>query len=718
MQTAAEISNTTLSMTHLIQSISKKADFMKLHCAHHQQGPGKGKNVDTVDEALAVTSLSGNCDRQRKHHPGNCHNCGKAGHWARDCRTPKKEESVNTQSGQASPTTSTPKPDNKPVGLANTVAYMDNEGDGFWMVEVADEEVAPVHIVSAEPDLILYTPDDFEDPPANFDSLEEPFWGDNSEKWPGMEGGKWDLKEVADTDEEGAKVVSTPTCENNCSEPSAQLKGEKMKELTFGSEQPVAPTTPTTSHKATPAGPTPMQSTMPRHESLPTSALLQLQQSACMWSPPCTKHNMQAHKGIAPMHSLQSPNSPAKDAEGAGGAQATAVGIPEPPGDTDEAGGAWGSIVNMPKPPEDAEESGGACATVVSMPEPPEDPEGLKNTLMAETVDAEALEAHTPTEDKHTACPVAQVPSQLRSVDLDNLAVPVACLASSCTVIPMEISPQFRFQQIGIGDVHLNDVLNKSEAVLSTQHQFSHKSHDLGTHILHPVKVNTLCGLKPSGHLWQQQIESQSFPFIRVQQVTTVPGPYPQVVLLQTEPELSSHQSTSHLDSSPAIFLTPHTLMPKDDLVIPSLSIGHRATQISSGNGIDHRHKPTARLTPHPFACPEHPLYHIHIDAPLHWTCWVTDQCALCPARHLANDTPADTTIKALALCKSSISLSALDHAQNEGECCVQHGKHPRATCYYTPLTVYYTPYHFPMTASCKHSLSSNPSLPDFLFCS
>jgi Zinc knuckle len=204
MQTAAEISNTTLSMTRLIQSISEEADCIKLHHTHHQQGPGKGKNVDTVDEALAVTSSSGNHDGQRKRRPGNCHNCGKAGHWARECRAPKKEESANTQSGQASLTTSTPKPNNKPVGLANTVAYMDNEGDGFWMVKEADKEVAPAHIVSVEPDPILHAPDDLEDPPANFDSLEEPYWGDDSEDWSGAEGGEWDLKEVANMNEEGA----------------------------------------------------------------------------------------------------------------------------------------------------------------------------------------------------------------------------------------------------------------------------------------------------------------------------------------------------------------------------------------------------------------------------------------------------------------------------------------------------------------------------------
>jgi hypothetical protein len=588
MQAAAEISNTTLSMTHLIQSISEEADHMKLHHAYHQQGPGKGKNVDTTDEALTITSLSGSCDTQRKRCPGNCHNCGKAGHWARKCHTPKKDKSTDMQLGQVSPTTSTPKPDNKPIGSANTVAYMDNKGDGFWMVEEADKEVAPAHTVSMEPDPILHAPDNLEVPPANFDSLEEPFWGDDSKDWLGVEGGEWDLEEVANKDKEGAEAAITPAaCENNCSKPSAQLEGEKTMRLTIGSEQHAALTTPTTLHEATPAGPTPIQSTTPGHESLPASTLLQPQRSACVQNPPCIVHNLQANKGITPMCDLQSPDPPAEDAKGAGGAYATAVGVPKPPGDAEEAGGVLAAIVKMPKPPEEAEEAGGACATIADMPELPKDPEGPKHVLMAETVDTEALEASTPTEDKHTACPVAQVPSQPRSLNLDDLAVPVTCLASSCTVIPMEISPQFGFQQIGIGDIYSNDILKKSEAVLSMQHKFSHKSHDLGTCILCTVKVNVL-HVQPHGRLPHQQIQSHPCPFIRVQQVPTGPGPHPQVVLLQTEPEMFTHQSVSHLDSSPQIFLTPPILMHKDDPVVPSPSTGHRATPIPSGNNHHH----------------------------------------------------------------------------------------------------------------------------------
>jgi hypothetical protein len=211
----------------------------------------------------------------------------------------------------------------------------------------------------------------------------------------------------------------------------------------------------------------------------------------------------------------------------------------------------------------------------------------------------------------------------------------------------------------------LDDVLNKSEAALSTQHQFSHKSHDPGTRVLCMVKVNalSLCGLKLHGHYWHQQIKSQFPPSIQVQQVSAGPGPYPQVVLLQTEPEPFTHQSTSHLDSS-QIFST-HIPMPKDNPVVLSSSIDHGATQISSGNnpyhGCEATARPYARLTPHPLACPELHSYHVHIDVPLHQTHWVAEQCALCTAHRLANDMPADTTTEALALCKSSILLPAVD---------------------------------------------------------
>jgi hypothetical protein len=143
-----------------------------------------------------------------------------------------------------------------------------------------------------------------------------------------------------------------------------------------------------------------------------------------------------------PTHGLQSPNldSP-EDGEGAGGVYATTVSMPEPPGDTEKAGGVPATVVEMPKPPEEVEEAGGAHAAIVSMPKPPEDPEGPKNMPTAKKVDTEALEAYTPTKAQYTACPVAQDFSQIGGINLEDPAVPVACLVSSCTAILMANSP-------------------------------------------------------------------------------------------------------------------------------------------------------------------------------------------------------------------------------------------------------------------------------------
>ena len=86
---------------------------------------------------------------------GKCHNCGKPGHWAKECRSPKtdKEEGTGTQATQAQSTST--KPENKPVGSANII--YDIKGDGFWMA--TDEAIDCTHLVRMEPDPMLDAPD-------------------------------------------------------------------------------------------------------------------------------------------------------------------------------------------------------------------------------------------------------------------------------------------------------------------------------------------------------------------------------------------------------------------------------------------------------------------------------------------------------------------------------------------------------------------------------
>ena len=152
-------SATSINIDALINQINKEAECLKSRCTHGNSGQG-GKKEGTADEALAATSLDRGKKKRRK---GNCHNCGKAGHWARECHSTKKEkdESAATPAMQTSSTIYKPK--NKPVGSANAITAHNYEGDGFWMAE--EEAVNPAPIVSAEPDPMLGAPNNFEDAP-------------------------------------------------------------------------------------------------------------------------------------------------------------------------------------------------------------------------------------------------------------------------------------------------------------------------------------------------------------------------------------------------------------------------------------------------------------------------------------------------------------------------------------------------------------------------
>jgi hypothetical protein len=62
-----------------------------------------GKKDSTTDKALLAMASDEGRPRCRR---GKCHNCGRFGHWAKECRSPKKdkEESAGTQAAQASST--------------------------------------------------------------------------------------------------------------------------------------------------------------------------------------------------------------------------------------------------------------------------------------------------------------------------------------------------------------------------------------------------------------------------------------------------------------------------------------------------------------------------------------------------------------------------------------------------------------------------------------
>ncbi len=138
LEELAHFTSTVLSSTHLvhhvttvytetlIEHICKEADWIKssrpkMHPNSNQSG---ARTQATRDEALAATGSEGS----KRHHKGKCHNCGKPGHWARECRSPKKEEKPGNEA---------PKLETKPVGSANAVATHDEDVDKCWVVDFA-----------------------------------------------------------------------------------------------------------------------------------------------------------------------------------------------------------------------------------------------------------------------------------------------------------------------------------------------------------------------------------------------------------------------------------------------------------------------------------------------------------------------------------------------------------------------------------------------------
>jgi hypothetical protein len=156
--TNVQITSHVIDTETLINSICEEFEWLKNCCACNQQRQGGNKKDRQVNEALAATRSERSC---QKRCLGNCHNCGKPGHWACKCRKPKKKKDSDTDSSkQNESTTSSAKTENKPVGLANAVVEHNFKGNGFWMAE--EEAVAPALHIRVDLDPCLGDPDDLE----------------------------------------------------------------------------------------------------------------------------------------------------------------------------------------------------------------------------------------------------------------------------------------------------------------------------------------------------------------------------------------------------------------------------------------------------------------------------------------------------------------------------------------------------------------------------
>jgi hypothetical protein len=117
----------------LIDHICKEADRLKNHHAKSQSKDPGAKSLATSDDTLAATGSGG----KKKRCKGDCHNCGKAGHWARDYRSPKKEKPAE-DTAKAGKTDKAQKSEMKPVGLVNAVVTQDEAIEGkCWAVELS-----------------------------------------------------------------------------------------------------------------------------------------------------------------------------------------------------------------------------------------------------------------------------------------------------------------------------------------------------------------------------------------------------------------------------------------------------------------------------------------------------------------------------------------------------------------------------------------------------
>jgi hypothetical protein len=83
----------TLNTDTLINSVIEESECLKNQCVHSQRGQGEKKEEELTNEALTAMGSKGS---RRRCCKGNCHSCGKPGHWACQCCVlePRREPSA------------------------------------------------------------------------------------------------------------------------------------------------------------------------------------------------------------------------------------------------------------------------------------------------------------------------------------------------------------------------------------------------------------------------------------------------------------------------------------------------------------------------------------------------------------------------------------------------------------------------------------------------
>jgi len=210
LRLAVKYTSKPIDMLDVIDSVCEEADCVKTRCALKDQslGQGKGKKGAQTDEALAATTFEhgNNSNFANCRKKGKCNHCGKEGHWIQECCTKKQEEAA-AQSGQAAQASLSSKPENKPVGSANTVTVDEDDSDnrGFWAVE--EEEV---HMRFVEPDSLL---DDSDSDDEDEDFRAELGVSDDRLDWPDIEGEEWYFEDTAAAVITPAEVITAPRAE-------------------------------------------------------------------------------------------------------------------------------------------------------------------------------------------------------------------------------------------------------------------------------------------------------------------------------------------------------------------------------------------------------------------------------------------------------------------------------------------------------------------------